>query len=277
MSPSEEQTATAPEVAPLRDASTVVLVRDGDAGIEVFLQHRVKQMAFAGGMTVFPGGGVDDRDRDAQIRWAGPGPAWWAERLSTDEATARALVSAAVRETFEECGVLLAGTEDAVSPDPSAFAGERARLVGKDLSFAQFLSDNDLVLRADLLAPMAHWITPKNERRRYDTRFFLAALPDGHAADGATTEAEATEWRTARLALADWESGRRFLLPPTWTQLREIARFGTVAELMGASRIISPIEPRVSDGAGILGLGFDDSADYFAALSDGRLDQLGDR
>ncbi len=277
MSPSEEQTVTVPEVAPLRDASTVVLVRDGDAGIEVFLQHRVKQMAFAGGMTVFPGGGVDDRDRDVQIRWAGPGPAWWAERLSTDEATARALVSAAVRETFEECGVLLAGTEDAVSPDPSAFAGERARLVSKELSFAQFLSDNDLVLRADLLAPMAHWITPKNERRRYDTRFFLAVLPDGQEADGATTEAEETEWQTARHALADWEAGRRFLLPPTWTQLRDIARFGTVADLVAAPRAISPIEPRISGGGGILGLGFDDSADYFAALSDGRLDRLGDR
>lgn len=262
------------DVAPLRDASTVVLVRDGDHGIDVFLQHRVQQMAFAGGMTVFPGGGVDDRDRDAQIRWAGPDLHWWARQLGTDVETSRALVSAAVRETFEECGVLLAGTGDAVCPDPSIFHDERAKLVSKELSFAEFLTHHDLVLRTDLLGPLAHWITPKNEKRRYDTRFFIAALPAGQEADGATTEAEATEWQTARGALDDWTAGRRFLLPPTWTQLRDIARFDTVAQLLAAERTITPIEPVVSDGRGILGLGFRDSQDYFAALSDGRLDTL---
>lgn len=262
------------DVAPLRDASTVVLVRDGDRGIEVFLQHRVQQMAFAGGMTVFPGGGVDDRDRDAQIRWAGPDVHWWAEQLATDVEAGRALVAAAVRETFEECGVLLAGTADTVCPDPSIYHAERARLVSKELSFAEFLNQHDLVLRTDLLGPMAHWITPKNEKRRYDTRFFLAALPCGQDADGATTEAEATEWQTAQGALDDWAAGRRFLLPPTWTQLRDIARFTTVADLLAADRTITPIEPVVSDGRGILGLGFRDSQAYFAALTDGRLDQL---
>lgn len=262
------------EIAPLRDASTVVLVRDGGEGIEVFLQHRVQQMAFAGGMTVFPGGGVDDRDRDAAIRWAGPEVGWWAEQLVTDEATARALVSAAVRETFEECGVLLAGTATQVCADPSIYGAERAALVSKELSFAQFLQNHDLVLRTDLLTPMAHWITPKNERRRYDTRFFLAQVPDGHDADGATTEAEATEWRTADAALADWQDGRRFLLPPTWTQLRDVAEFATVAELVAKPRVLTPIEPEVSDGQGILGLGFTGADDYFAALKDGRLDRL---
>ena len=264
------------QVAPLRDASTVVLVRDAADGIEVFLQHRVQQMAFAGGMTVFPGGGVDDRDRDAQIQWVGPEVGWWAEQLSADEATARALVSAAVRETFEECGVLLAGTATQVCADPSIYAAERAALVSKELSFAQFLADHELVLRTDLLTPLAHWITPKNERRRYDTRFFLAQLPAGHDADGATTEAEATEWRTAAAALADWQDGRRFLLPPTWTQLRHVGEFATVADLVAQPRVLEPIEPVVSDGQGILGLGFDDSADYFAAMADGRLDTLRD-
>lgn len=271
---SDEQAAAGDQVAPLRDASTVALVRDGADGIEVFLQHRVKQMAFAGGMTVFPGGGVDDRDRDAEIGWVGPDVEWWGQRLSADRETARALVSAAVRETFEECGVLLAGTAAEVVADPSVFADARAKLVSKELSFGQFLNDNDLVLRADLLAPLAHWITPKNEKRRYDTRFFLAVLPDGQDADGATSEAEETEWRTAAQALADWQDGRRFLLPPTWTQLKDISRYSTVAELVSAERAIAPIEPAVSDGQGILGLGFADSEDYFAALSDGRLDRL---
>ncbi|MFT3661619.1 MAG: NUDIX domain-containing protein [Gordonia sp. (in: high G+C Gram-positive bacteria)] len=265
------------QVSPLRDASTVVLIRDGDGGLEVFLQHRVKQMAFAGGMTVFPGGGVDDRDRDAEIRWIGPDAAWWGERLSTDVETARALVAAAVRETFEECGVLLAGDAGAVVPDPSVYAAQRERLVAKELSFARFLSEVGLALRADLLAPMAHWITPRFEPRRYDTRFFLAALPAGQTADGATTEAAETGWQTAAEALDDWETGRRFLLPPTWTQLRDLARFDTVAEAVAAPRTVVPIEPSVADGRGILGIGFDGAESYLAALRDGRLDRLEER
>ena len=94
-----------------RNAATVVLLREGTtAGPEVYLLRRQASMAFAAGMCVFPGGGVDPRDFDHAVAWAGPSPASWAARLATDEATARALVCAAVRETFEESGVLLAGT-----------------------------------------------------------------------------------------------------------------------------------------------------------------------
>ncbi|EGD56923.1 NUDIX hydrolase [Gordonia neofelifaecis] len=260
--------------APVRDASTVVLVRDSADGIEVFLQRRVKQMAFAGGMTVFPGGGVDHRDRDAEIAWVGPEVQWWADRFATDTESARALVSAAVRETFEECGVLLAGSADAVYPDPASLAGERERLVNKEISFAQFLSEHDLALRADLLAPLSHWITPKNEVRRYDTRFFLAELPDGQAADGETSEAADTKWQTAAAALADWNEGKHFLLPPTWSQLRVIAANSTVAELMSADHRIEPIEPSIADASGLAGLRFADSDEYLSSLGDGRMDQL---
>lgn len=259
---------------PLRDASTVVLVRDSADGIEVFLQRRVQQMAFAGGMTVFPGGGVDDRDKDAEIAWAGPDVQWWAQEFSADVDTARALVCAAVRETFEECGVLLAGTTDSVFEDPASLVGERERLVSKEISFAQFLTQYNLVLRTDLLAPLSHWITPKNERRRYDTRFFLAELPAGQSADGETSEAASTRWQTAEQALAAWENGEHFLLPPTWSQLRAIARYSTVADLMGAEHVIEPIEPTISDTSGLQGLQFADSDTYLKALVDGRIDQL---
>lgn len=266
------------EIAPLRDASTVILVRDSDRGIEVFLQHRVQQMAFAGGMTVFPGGGVDPDDAVAQVRWAGPEPAWWAGYFSADEQAARALVLAAVRETFEECGVLLAGTADAVHPDPSVFHSYRQRLVDRELSFSDFLEEHDLVVRTDLLAPFSHWITPENEKRRYDTRFFVAAMPAGQQADGDTSEAEGTEWATAAEAIAAWEAGHRFLLPPTWSQLRDVARFGTVADLLAAPREIHPIMPALADpseGSGtLLGLRFDRFEDYLAVLDDGRLDRL---
>ena len=260
---------------PLRDASTVVLVRDSDRGIEVFLQRRVKQMAFAGGMTVFPGGGVDARDRDAEIAWVGPDVDWWAEKFGTDIETARALVCAAVRETFEECGVLLAGaTADSVHANPAELSGDRERLVNKELSFAQFLNDHDLVLRTDLLAPLSHWITPKNEVRRYDTRFFLAELPAGQSADGETTEASETMWQTAAEALEAWTGGNHFLLPPTWSQLRAVAEHSTVAELMAAEHEIAPIEPSIADPSGLAGLRFADSDAYIAALGDGRMEQL---
>ena len=95
--------------APARDAATVALVRDGAAGLEVYLLRRVAAMSFAPGAYVYPGGAVDPDDRDAEIGWSGATPAEWAATYGTDEPTALALVCAAVRETFEESGVLLAG------------------------------------------------------------------------------------------------------------------------------------------------------------------------
>ncbi len=263
---------TAPQstesVAPLRDAATVVLVRDGDDSIEVFLQRRVKQMAFAGGMTVFPGGGVDARDADADLAWTGPDAAWWAEQFGTTDELAQALVCAAVRETFEECGVLLASRPDGSFADPTTLRGEREKLVDKTISFAEFLRGHDLTLRTDLLRPLAHWITPKNEKRRYDTRFFLAAMPDGQIADDATSEADVARWVGAADAIDAWAAGRHFLLPPTWSQLTEVARFDSVSALLATERTIEPIEPSVSAGHGIRGLSFAGSDDYFASMSD---------
>ena len=94
---------------PVRDAATVVLLRDSAAGPEAFLLRRVRGMAFAAGMTVFPGGAVDPRDADAAVGWVGPPVADWTAPFDADEALARSLLCAAVRETFEESGVLLAG------------------------------------------------------------------------------------------------------------------------------------------------------------------------
>ncbi|MGZ6793290.1 MAG: hypothetical protein ACXVFV_10095, partial [Mycobacteriales bacterium] len=104
-----------------RHASTVVLLRDAETGPEAYLLRRVKGMAFAGGMHVFPGGAVDPADAAADIAWAGPSAAEWGAWFGADEPLARALVCAAVRETFEECGVLLAGTsEDHLLEDVSS-------------------------------------------------------------------------------------------------------------------------------------------------------------
>lgn len=228
-----------------RDAATVVLVRDSGRGLEVFLQRRVAAMAFAAGMTVFPGGGVDERDAGASVRWTGPRPGQWANWFGSTEPAARALVCAAVRETFEESGVLLAGTEDGVVADASGFAQARRALESRELSLASFLTGAGLTLRADLLRPWAHWITPVQEKRRYDTRFFAAALPAGQYADGATSEAESAGWRRPAEALADAEAGRAMLMPPTWHTLTELAGFASAAEVLAAERTVETIIPTI--------------------------------
>jgi 8-oxo-dGTP pyrophosphatase MutT (NUDIX family) len=231
-----------PPVTP-KDAATVMLTRDGPAGLEVFLLHRVAGMPFAGGMTVFPGGGVDKRDADASVAWAGPGPGQWAEWFGCEESLARALVCAAVRETFEESGVLLAGTESGIVEDTAPYAYAREALVSRELSLAAFLADEKLTLRADLLRAWANWITPEPEPRRYDARFFAATLPAGQDADGATTEADSSGWQRPEEALADARQGRRTLMPPTWTVLSELSEFATAAEVVEAERSIEPITP----------------------------------
>ncbi|EWM14584.1 hydrolase, NUDIX family [Kutzneria sp. 744] len=220
-----------------KDAATVALVRERDAGMEVFLMRRVTGMAFAGGMTVFPGGGVDRRDADTSVAWVGPEPAWWGRKFSCDPTMARALVCAAVRETFEESGVLLAGKDDvSVVADAAQYAEVRHALVNREVSLAQFLADAGLVLRADLLRPWANWVTPAEEPRRYDTRFFLAVLPEGQHADGATTEADQAGWQRPQEAIDDWKAGRVGLLPPTWMTLAELRDAGTVAAAMAMER-----------------------------------------
>ncbi|APE38644.1 NUDIX hydrolase [Nocardia mangyaensis] len=251
-----------------RDASTVMLVRDAAEGIEVFLQRRVTGMAFAGGVTVFPGGGVDATDATADIAWAGPEPAWWAERFATDEPTAQALVAAAVRETFEECGVLLAGpTPDSVVEDSARYRAARGKLECRELSLAEFLAAENLVLRADLLRPWSNWITPEAEPRRYDTRFFVAVLPHGQDADGATSEAAHVAWRTPEQALASWRAGEHVLMPPTWSQLDALRGFADTTAVLAGERVIEPIMPKYSPGAAGHPLSdFPDNERYFAEL-----------
>ena len=241
-----------PPVVP-KEAASVILIRDGVAGPEVFLLRRVRQMAFAGGMTVFPGGGVDRRDADTTVAWSGPSPRWWADQFGCDVALARALVCAAVRETFEESGVLLAGDDPGgVVADTTAYAGARDALVNRELSLAEFLAAHDLVLRAELLRPWANWLTPEAELRRYDTRFFLAELPAGQRADGVTTEADHAGWRRPADALDDWRAGRRGLLPPTWVTLSDLAEYDSVAAAMAATRPIDKVMPKVVRDGGVL-------------------------
>ena len=235
----------------LRPAATVLLLRDGKAGLEVHLLRRTRGMPFAGGMTAYPGGGVDPRDGDTDVAWAGPPPAEWAASLNCDERVARELVCAAVRETFEEAGVLLAGPPDGdgVVPDVTGDEWEEQRqaLLTRELSLAGLLADRGLALRADLLRPFAHWITPPQEPRRYDTRFFAAALPAGQEARDVSGEADEASWLTPEIALAEMQAGSRPMLPPTIHTLGQLAAFPDVASALAGSppEPLHPIMPEL--------------------------------
>ena len=231
-----------------RQAATVLLLRDGVAGLEVYLLRRTKGMPFAGGMTAYIGGGVDPRDGDAEIAWAGPPPSHWASAFGCDERTARELVCAAVRETFEEAGVLLAGSDDgSVAPDVSGddWEEQRQALLRRDLSLAELLAGRGLVLRSDLLRPFAHWITPPVEPRRYDTKFFAAALPAGQEARHVSGEADDVCWLTPSAALAEMRAGTRPMMPPTIHTLGQLEPFPDVAAALEGSppEPLQPISP----------------------------------
>jgi 8-oxo-dGTP pyrophosphatase MutT (NUDIX family) len=251
-----------------RPAATVMLIRDTTAGIKVFLMRRHSAMDFVAGVMVFPGGGVDDRDLNADVAWFGPDPSWWAERLGVEPDLAEALVCAAARETFEESGVLFAGPADdpdGIVGDASIYRDSRAALAQGTLSFGEFLRHEKLVLRADLLRPWANWVTPKEERtRRYDTYFFVGALPEGQRADGENTETDKADWITPEEALDDFAQARTFLLPPTWTQLDSLAG-RTVAEVLAVERQIVPVEPHLAQTNGNWEIEFFDSDRYNAA------------
>jgi 8-oxo-dGTP pyrophosphatase MutT (NUDIX family) len=232
----------------IRPAATVMLIRDGAHGLESFVLRRVPAMAFAGGMTVFPGGGVEPADHDRSIGWLGPDPGWWGGVLGEEPEQARALVVAAVRELFEETGVLIAG-RDRSGPIAVPDEGSRVAVVDRRATLAQVLADAGLRIRADLLRPWSNWLTPPGQGRRYDTFFFAAALPDGQQARMLTTEADLGEWRRPDDLLAERAAGRTKLMPPTMAMLRDLAGFGSVDELLAARRMVTKIRVRPEDVA----------------------------
>jgi 8-oxo-dGTP pyrophosphatase MutT (NUDIX family) len=202
-----------------KQAATVLLLRDGTPGLEVYLLRRTRGMPFAGGMTAYPGGGVDPRDGDVETAWA----------------------------------VLLAGAPDGgnVVPDVSGeeWEAQRQALLARELSLAELLAARGLALRSDLLRPFAHWITPPREPRRYDTKFFAAALPVGQEARHVTGEADEVTWLTPSAALAEMSAGTRPMLPPTIHTLGQLEPFADVAAALAGSppEPLHPICPSFDD------------------------------
>ncbi len=249
--------------APTRPAATVVLVRDAADGPEVLLLRRHRRSGFAAGAWVFPGGVVDGADGDLALveRMDGPTPMQWAERLGlSDPAEAVSFVTAAVREAFEETGILLARVaDDATNPGAAREGLEIARraLLAEVVDLRQIIVTRSLRISGGDLLYVAHWITPEPEPRRYDTRFFLARV----GADAVCTphEAEMTEsvWLTARGAVHFFESGSLKMLPPTVHTLRRLAGYESVDAIFAALAdapvpAIMPVMRVVPDGVAIV-------------------------
>lgn len=248
--PERIRALAAGDVVPVepRRAATVLILRDTEAGPVVHMLRRSTSMAFAAGAYAYPGGGVDPRD-EKPVRWAGPPLDEWAALLGVDPVSAQAVVCAAVRETFEESGVLLAGpdggslVEDTTDP---AWEDDRRALVVRELSFADFLARRELVLRSDLLAPWARWITPEFEERRYDTWFFLAVLPTGQRTRDVSGEADHTVWLRPAQAAAGYDQGEMVMMPPTISTLRQLLPYRTADEALAgaAGRDLTPVLAR---------------------------------
>lgn len=240
--------ADPPEPVRPRPAATVMLVRDEADGVQVYMLKRVASMDFAPSTMVFPGGGIDGRD-DAALPWAGPGVVQWAARLGCDDHLTRMLVVAAVREVFEECGVLLASpTEQGPlvdAGDPS-WRAARDALNSRELSLGELLHREGLVLRTDLLRAHAHWTTPAVEPRRFDTRFFVALMPEHQRADAQTSEAEHGGWVRPAQLLEDFAAGRVQMLPPTISCVEDLAEASSATEFFAEEPVIRRMEPVVT-------------------------------
>ena len=224
-----------------RDAATIVLLRDGAAGLEVLLMRRPDSMAFAPGMHVFPGGRVD-LSQDTMPTVSGT----VRTGTGTDLGLARALVVAGIRETFEEAGVLLAVDRSGRPATPDHAWTEDRTASETAGGFPDVLRRRRLHIDADLLVPIAHWITPEVETRRFDTRFLAAALPAGQDVDAHVTETDSAHWMAPADALADHRRGELAMLPPTVAVLADLADRRSVGDALNWARTreVVPLLPR---------------------------------
>ncbi|MBV8949985.1 MAG: NUDIX domain-containing protein [Actinobacteria bacterium] len=267
-----------------RDAATVMLVRDMP-DLHVFMLRRSLNADFVGGAHVFPGGGVDADDRLAEIEARAPGRSDAdASRLLGVPSGGLGFWVAAIRESFEEAGVLMArprasgGPVDLADPEAAArFARARDALNARRLRFVDFLADEDLVLDVTSLHVFSHWITPAGMPRRYDTWFFVAEAPEGHAYLHDDFETIESAWIRPADAIARSRRGEVELIFPTFKNLEALTRFDTAAGLVEYARDATDVaatQPRiVRDASGTrLLLPGDDGYDDATDPADGSVD-----
>lgn len=231
------------DIDPLRDgatpvaAATVILLRDGPTGLEIFLVQRHHRTQFMGGATVFPGGKLDPADATPSVlrRVEGLDEASACARLGESTGPeALALHVAAIRETFEESGVLLAKSDRALDLDRM-----RTTLEKPD-TFVGLVEDNDLTLLGELLVPLSRWVTPAVEKRRFDARFFITAVPADTRAAHDEKETIAGAWLRADEAIRRHHEAAIDLPPPTLRTLELLLPFARAEEAVDAARRVAP-------------------------------------
>ena len=225
---------------PIREAATVLLLRDGTDGIEVFLLRRTAHAVFVPGAYVFPGGAVDAADRDDPLL-----DALCADRSDAHasavlglEAGGLAYWVAAVRECFEEAGVLFARTADGALVDladagrAERFEGHRRAVHSGERRLAEVCRDEDLTITLADVFWFSRWVTPEGPPRRFDARFFVAALPTGQEPLHDDVETVASVWMTPAAALAERDAGEMEIILPTARSLEVVGRYSTTARLL---------------------------------------------
>ncbi|MGB8862357.1 MAG: NUDIX domain-containing protein [Ilumatobacteraceae bacterium] len=232
---------------PIKPAATVMLLRDTANGLEVFMLRRTKNAVFAGGMYVFPGGKVDLADGEGDEGYR----------------------VAAIRECYEEAGVLLAvDAEGRMVDDGHPALAHREAVYDGTVDVRALAADHGLRLATDALPWMSHWITPKGETaRRFDTRFFMVAHPAGQTSYHDDNETVESMWVRPADALAKWAAAELQLMPPTVTNLRFLGEHETVAAAMNAAWAVgtpSCILPKIRlDAEGrLVGVAMPDDPDY---------------
>ena len=237
-------------VAPAVPAATILLLRGDPRAIEVFMVVRHHQIDFASGALVFPGGKVDPQDED-------PALAAYCDGASADAMT-RAIQIAAIREAYEECGVLLAR----VAGEAPLIAGEllanlesnRLQIQRGDVGFRQFLEQHNLRLACDQLVAFAHWITPQMMPKRFDTHFFVAAAPPDQVALHDGHESVDSVWITPRDALEGATSRRYTVIFPTLRQIEKLSHATSPTDAIERARrapivTVTPWTEQRADGA----------------------------
>ena len=239
------------EPAPPKDAATIVLVRDGDPGLEVFCVERSRQSRFLGGAIVFPGGKLDPGDADdawLPLVTSAREPARAPERPFTRDAVhLRALAIAACRETLEEAAMLPLDGAGARAVGQDDLFALRTRLAADPGALRAFLEEKGARLDLAALHPFARWITPVAESRRYDARFFVAVAPPGQTGAHDEHETMASFWATPAETLRRWEEGSVQVAPPTHRTIWLLASCPTTADVLALARAarLDPICPRL--------------------------------
>ena len=230
-------------IAEPRLAATVALVTDSDEGLQTFLLSRQPSMPFAPSQTVFPGGGIDSDDFKLGEYFDRQELDGWSRTIGCDHQKAAAIVGAAIRETFEETGVLFVRRDVELREQPldaTQVSSLRAALNSKLVRFADVLDELALTLDTRPLTAWSRWVTPEWSKRRYDTFIFVARLPTGQEALDDSGEADSAGWFAAQGAVDLYDRGDLAMMTPTLETLRELS--GCTPGSVGASpRNLSPI------------------------------------